>query len=675
MPRLKNFAISLFILAVLALPLTTSSQNQENSPRSSPQTSRPEAPQDSRRSQTKFGKRPNAIPNRYIVVLNDDVADDDHPREVRLERVTEIANSHAVAHLGRVDYIYETALKGYAIELPNEAAAVAISNRPQVQWVEEDYRLELAQAPASPQSNPPWGLDAIDGNMPVAAPDATGRTNGLYLFNGTGAGVNAYVIDSGINTAHVQFQTAFGNSRASQAADCIRNNDCRTGPPSQFIDGACGFGMPNTINNDCSGHGTHVAGILGGNTVGVAKGVNIRSIKVCVVPSITTPVDCPASAIIGGVNWVTSEHQASSATPKVVNMSLAAPDSLPFNPPFFNNSGIDSAVTNSINNGVTYVIAAGNANRDASTFHPGTIPAALTVGAVDWTGNRWIMNDSQGSNYGPRVDLFAPGVFVVSAQTGNQLPGDCFIWNGSNTSECRATGTSMAAPHVAGAVAMYMQNRSGLNNCTFPIDGPAPPLNANLSTCPDRIARYLKANANRDRLTNSINGILRNANGTPILAPNGSTIPVFSPNLFLWNISVPTLPNPLENHRFFVWEQYNDFLNRDPDSGGFNNWLAVLNACPGSDWPCINAGRIHMVRGFIESGEFKNGIPNLANPPSTAAYNEEYVRQLYLRLLRRPVDPVGLATWVGHLNSTGDYNHVVHGIINAAEYRVRFGPH
>ena len=138
---------------------------------------------------------------------------------------------------------------------------------------------------------------------------------------------------------------------------------------------------------------------------------------------------------------------------------------------------------------------------------------------------------------------------------------------------------------------------------------------------------------------------------------------------------MPTLPNPLENHRFFVWSQYRDFLNRDPDSGGFNTWVPQLFTCAGTDWTCINDKRIHIVRGFIESAEFKAGFPNLANPPSTALYNEEYVRQLYRRLLRRDADAQGLANWVNVLASSGNYNHVVHGFINSHEYRVRFGPH
>ncbi len=659
MQRLMIFAVVIFIVALVALPSTTSSQNN-----------RPERTQSSRRPETKFAKRPNKIPNRYIVVLNDDVAADDNPREVRLERVTEIANLHARSFAGKVDYIYETALKGYAIELPNEAAAVAISRLPQVQWVEEDYSLQPLQTPVSPQQNPPWGLDVLDGSpFPLPSPPTfpPGTTTGIYQFNGTGTGVNAYVIDSGINTAHTQFGSPPFVSRATQAADCIRNVDCRTGAASGFSDAFCGpnQGTFNLTNNDCAGHGTKVAAILGGNTYGVAKEVNIRSVKVCVT-DFNLGIMCPVSAVVEGVNWVTAQHQTDSSVPKVVNMSLGA--SGPFGQ---QNNGMDLAVQNSINNGVTYVIAAGNSNSDARFFHPAAVEAALTVGAVDWNANRWVQDATFGSNLGPGLDLWAPGVLIQSAQTGQAggAFGDCHFWDGTNTDECRDTGSSMAAPHVAGMVAMYMQNRTGLGNCTFPLEGmngPAIPFNANLSTCPDRIARYIKANARRDSLTSTIHATVTGQNGNPTMT--------FSPNMFLWNISVPTLPNPMENHRFFVWSQYRDFLNRDPDSGGFNTWVPQLFSCAGTDWPCINAKRIHIVRGFIESNEFKANFPNLANPPSLALYNEEYVRQLYRRLLRRDPDQQGFANWVNVLASTGDYDHVVHGFINSTEYRVRFGP-
>jgi len=138
MQRFRNYAIA-SVIALLVLPSTTSSQMQEFPPEFSPlRTSRPQQPQASLNPPTKFVKAKRPIPNRYIVVLNDDVVSDDAPLEVRRARITAIANSHAQTHHGKFDFIYETALKGYAIELPNEAAAIAISNLPEVKWVEED---------------------------------------------------------------------------------------------------------------------------------------------------------------------------------------------------------------------------------------------------------------------------------------------------------------------------------------------------------------------------------------------------------------------------------------------------------------------------------------------------------------------------------------------------------
>lgn len=149
MQRLKSYVLSL-IIAVLVFPLITSSQTQEYRPESSPpRTLRPQQPQPSSTPPTKFVKSKKPIPNRYIVVLNDDVVSDDAPLEIRRARVTAIANSHAQTYGGKVDYIYETALKGYAIELPNEAAAIAISKLDQVKWVEEDALGGFDQAAAS----------------------------------------------------------------------------------------------------------------------------------------------------------------------------------------------------------------------------------------------------------------------------------------------------------------------------------------------------------------------------------------------------------------------------------------------------------------------------------------------------------------------------------------------
>ncbi|MFY9622121.1 MAG: DUF4214 domain-containing protein [Pyrinomonadaceae bacterium] len=138
------------------------------------------------------------------------------------------------------------------------------------------------------------------------------------------------------------------------------------------------------------------------------------------------------------------------------------------------------------------------------------------------------------------------------------------------------------------------------------------------------------------------------------------------------NDSVTT--QPIDSTPFFVRQDYIDFLYREPDSTGFNNWCSEINSC-GSDWPCINSKRIHVVRGMIESAEFRQDKPALSNPSSTDEYNREYVRQLYLSLLRREPDAGGFATYVSELNSTGDYDHAVHGFINGSEYRTRFGPH
>ena len=146
MQRLKNYSILSLTIAILVFSSITSSQMQEPLT-----TSRPEQQQGSSKPASKFVKAKNPIANRYIVVLDDDVVSDNEPLEVRRARVTAIANTHAQTYRGKVDYIYETALKGYAIELPNEAAAIAISNLPQVKWVEEDSVGEWGLAPPFPE--------------------------------------------------------------------------------------------------------------------------------------------------------------------------------------------------------------------------------------------------------------------------------------------------------------------------------------------------------------------------------------------------------------------------------------------------------------------------------------------------------------------------------------------
>ena len=656
---MKRITICFTLLILIAFGLSIApyaahsqqSQFPEFPPDFSPlNTSRPAEQQRSLTPQTKFVKGQNRIPNRYIVVLNDDVVPDNASLEVRRARITALANRHASTHGGQVDYVYETALKGYAIELPNEPAAIAISRSPLVRWVEEDQRGEFTQAPLSPQSSPPWGLDSIDGSMPTSAPDATGRNNGLYLFNANGSGVSAYVLDSGINTQHSAFLTPFF-SRASQAADCFTFVNCQSGQLTPFFNQQqCVFPIPNASNNDCHGHGTHVAGTIGGNAYGVAKNVTIRSVKVGSTGGVFL------SAAIAGVNWVTSDHQANPSIPVVANMSFELPTS----------SGVETAVTNSLAAGVTYVVSANNGNTDARNQSPSNVTDALTVGAVDWNGIRPTF-----SNWGPGVDLFAPGVQVVSALTGNFMP--C-AWNGSNTSECQVNGTSQAAPHVAGAVAMYLQGRPGVTGCNlFPIQGVAP-ASGNLSTCPDRVTRFIKATSNLNRLTSSINGTIF-VNGVPVTVP--------SPNRFVWNIWIPTHSNPINNQRFFVWQHYADFLDSqpEPDENGLNFWTGTItNTCGtglNDNNACTAGKRIDVSRAFWVAR-----FPSLFNSQGTTN-NSQFVHLCYERYLRRsvPDSDEGFQFWLNSLsNNYGNpanfdgVNNLIDAFINSFEYKRRFGP-
>ncbi len=312
------------------------------------------------------------IRNQYIVVLKGSVSEVEHE-----------ASQLTQEHGGRPFFIYRYAFKGFSAQM-TEAQATRLANHPRVQFVEEDGEA----TPTRTQTGATWGLDRIDQrNLPL---------DGNYNFESTGAGVTAYIIDSGIRSTHVEFG---GRVAAGFSA----------------IDDGNG-------TEDCNGHGTHVAGTVGSATYGVAKDVTLVPVRIfgCMGGS-------PWSTIIAGIDWVTRNH--TNGAPAVANMSLSGSVA----------AALDLAVSNSISDGITYVVAAGNNAANACLESPARIPTAITVGA---TG----MNDTRSgfSNTGACLDIFAPGGSITST------------WSGTDTETAIISGTSMASPHVAGAAALFL---------------------------------------------------------------------------------------------------------------------------------------------------------------------------------------------------------------------------
>lgn len=351
------------------------------------------------------------IPGRFIVVFKSSVANP-------AAEAAGLVRSHG----GRLLHTYAGAIKGFAANLP-DTALQGIRNNPNVEFIEQDQSVSLQQV-ASPQNQVTWGLDRID--------QADRPLDTQYHFNQTGASVNAFIIDTGIRADHVEFS---GRVRAGYSAIADGNG-----------------------TNDCNGHGTHVAGTLGGSTWGVAKGVSLTPVRV---------LDCGGSGswsgVIAGIDYVAN----SPLRPAVANMSLGGAAS----------AAVDSAVAGAVSKGVTMVVAAGNNGADACGYSPARAPSAITVGATTSIDYR-----ASYSNFGSCVDLFAPGHNITSA------------WNTSATASNTIGGTSMASPHVAGVAALTLA--------------------ANPAATPADVAAFLTSTATPNRLSAATPNLLLYSMGT-----------------------------------------------------------------------------------------------------------------------------------------------------------------
>jgi subtilisin family serine protease len=325
---------------------------------------------------------PTAVADSYIVVLKDAAVGAGPGTLSAAAAVPARAESLAGTYGGVVRQTYAAALNGFQVTMSAQAAKKLAAD-PAVAYVEQDQHVSIAAT----QNNATWGIDRIDQR---ALPLSTTFT----YPNSAGTGVTAYIIDTGILITHSQF-----GGRASSGRDFVDNDANAT---------------------DCNGHGTHVAGTVGGSTYGVAKSVRLVAVRVLSCSGSGT-----TAGVVGGINWVT----ANAVRPAVANMSLGGGAS----------ASLDSAVTNSINSGVTYAIAAGNSNANACNSSPARVANAITVGSTTRTDAR-----SSFSNIGTCLDIFAPGSSITSA------------WHTSTSATNTISGTSMAAPHVAGAAALVL---------------------------------------------------------------------------------------------------------------------------------------------------------------------------------------------------------------------------
>lgn len=358
-----------------------------------------------------------AIKDTYIVVFNTpsvlNLSNNNAISDFATQQAESLVNQYDV----RVMRSFGSALNGVLVNASPQQIK-ALRSDPKVKYIEQDQVMSVTpmmEANAD-QPSPTWGIDRIDQrNLPL---------DNNYHTDYDGSGVTAFVIDTGVLNTHNEF-----GGRASSGYDFIDNDYDAT---------------------DCNGHGTHVAGTIGGSTYGVAKNVNVVGVRV---------LNCSGSGsnsgVIAGINWV--KNNASG--PAVANMSLGGGAS----------QATDDAVNAAVAAGITFVVAAGNDNSNACNYSPARAADAITVGSTTSNDSR-----SSFSNYGTCLDIYAPGSSITSS------------WYTSNSATNTISGTSMASPHVAGVAALYLDE------------------NPNLS--PAQVTNLLKTRATADKVTDAKTG-------------------------------------------------------------------------------------------------------------------------------------------------------------------------
>jgi subtilisin family serine protease len=515
--KILTVSITLFMLLTLSTYVSLTERTKRK-----PQAERV-------KNRTKFHKLPNAVEGIYVVMLEN---------EVSRSRISEVATALTQSYGGEIEYVYKDVIKGFAVKGMTQPQAIALSRDPMVRSVEEAARAVHTGQQAWPsESTQVKPLDRID---------QRNGFDGFYTYPRTGTGVHVYVVDTGVWIRHNDF-----GGRASATFDF----DPATS--------AAGFGTGTASDN----HGTLSASYIGSKNFGVAKNCLLHSVR---VDNFNGPGRVGNSGdFVAGLDAILNEVNSKGHLPAVVNISLGFFTQLvnpAFGSPISPNevTSVENAVTSLLNAGITVVAGAGNFNTSTSTFTPARMPRVLTVGGSygipgpsEDSRAFYFCCPQQASNFG--ADLYAPSGGVLNGQSWF-VRGDASNTDYGIEGEF---GTSAAAPHAAGAAALYLEQ--------FSLD----PLNALAQ--PDQVELQIKSNASPSSL--------------PILYVGCEFI------------SAPTA-NPIDTTRIFVRQHYYDFLNRQPDESGWNFWSGTIDTC-GTDQNCIHVKRVNASRAFFESIEFK----------------------------------------------------------------------